>query len=202
MARPTDIKIVEEIKRLSKTGMVGKEIAKMVNVCHETVKRILRKANSYDPHSVKKLHANLAEDRLTLPLNEVAAKYNLSASYVSQVTNLSDLRSKFVRMKRPLKPKEPAGLNTSLKLKRLRRKKQEAVPLKEDALLGIQKGNAKLMKGEKVHPQRKHEPTRSIPMLDSKNTILFVKLTDTRSNDQIRSEWHAKQAEGLRKLAS
>jgi len=65
----------------------------------------------------------------------------------------------------------------------------------------MQKGYVKLQKNEKVLPNRVHKPKKSVPMFDSKNTVLFVDMDDLRSPEEIRSEWKIKQELSLKNLA-
>lgn len=111
------------------------------------------------------------------------------------------LSSKFlgteVRKDKPIK-KAPKPVVKKAKPKPTLKKKDVVVVGQVD----MQKGHVKLQKNEKVFETKKQDFSRSVSMHDSKNTVLFIKASDKRSNEQIRSDWHAKQAEGLRKLAS
>ncbi|WP_449332419.1 hypothetical protein [Sphingobacterium kyonggiense] len=69
----------------------------------------------------------------------------------------------------------------------------------------LQKGIAKINEGQDIKEGSERDESRKrIVQLDRK-TVRFIYPSDkdyNKSVDQIRSEWHAKQAEGLRKVAS
>ncbi len=65
----------------------------------------------------------------------------------------------------------------------------------------IQTGECKINTNQKVYKTKQTEVTRTVSMYDSKNTVLFIKSSDRRSNEQIRKEWLSKRDGELRKVS-
>lgn len=79
------------------------------------------------------------------------------------------------------------------------KKKASVKPKKESNLDKVGKGHVKLLAKEKVLKNKVKDPKdyRSVRMLDSKNTTLFVKKSDKRSDKEVRADWREKREEYL-----
>lgn len=65
-------------------------------------------------------------------------------------------------------------------------------------------GHAKVTAKDKVFKSKVFNPSdyRKIKMNDSKNTVRFIRLTDPRTDEEVRAEWKDKQERKLKSLAS
>ena len=68
-------------------------------------------------------------------------------------------------------------------------------PTQFEHMANLQKGHAKLMRGEYVLPDAPRGVDRMV-RIDSK-VVVCVKASDCRSNEQVRSDWKSKQQELL-----
>lgn len=149
----------------------------------------------------KKLADYMAKDRLTMSRGEVAEKYGVNQSWVHKLTADHPLAPQFKSLRfREHRKENPAKEVKKPKLKAKPTKKKKDVSVIDQN--GMQKGHVKLKKNETVLPNRIHKPKKSIPMYDSKNTVLFVDIDCQKSHEQIRAEWRTKQEQSLKNLAS
>ena len=195
MAKRTEQTKINKMAQLKGIGKSSKEIAEIIGVNRETVKRLLRNRNPRK--NTLMLYNQIAIDRTKMTANEVASKYGYDVSHIRKITSKHPLSDQFVR------PCRGQGKRRSKTYKPLPKKKEPKYKnIKDDALKVMEKGHVKLQKGETILPTRIPKAQRSVPMYDSKNTIKFVDLDDPRSNEEIRSAWKEEQEKKLRSLAS
>lgn len=134
------------------------------------------------------LKKKIAIDRLTMTVSEVAKKYNRTVRSVNRLTEDSPLKHRFKDDKK-VKRSRAAPENI---ISRESKSVKTNTPIKEDILLKMNKGEVKLQKGETVFKTKVHDVTqqRQISLHDPKNTIIFVKKSDPRTDDEIRSQYN------------
>lgn len=163
--------IRDQVAKLRQKGLKHREIAEKLKLEVGTVKSICRKRGLIQDKRIIDVDA-LVKDRLVMSLANVAKKHKLSLFTVLKYTRDNPL----VR-----------GLRHS-----------NSLPGSQPHM---QKGHVKLQKNEKVFETKKQDFTRSVSMHDSKNTVLLIKSSDKRSNEQIRKEWLSKREGELRKVS-
>jgi hypothetical protein len=133
-------------------------------------------------------------DRLTMTTKEVAAKYNRTIRAVNQATQDSLLKDKFKfpagKAPKPPRIKKEKVIPEQSK-RQLKKIDKKSAGFKEDLLPKMNKGEIKLLKGETVFKTKVHDVTkqRQISLRDPKNTTIFVKLSDSRTDEQIRTQF-------------
>lgn len=187
----------EEIIELRKNGVQFTDICEQTGVPYATVKNICYRNGVYREKRVS-MKKQMETDRLTMTAKEVAAKYNRNIRTVNQATQDSPLKHLFkftekvkkekvkVAKPKPVKPPKP------ITLKVLRKPKKKVVsPTKDEVLKKMNIGEVKLRKDETVFKTKVHDinQQRSINLNDPKNTTIFVKLTDIRTDDEIRNAY-------------
>lgn len=207
MARRIPKEHIALITRLCDEGVTIHEIAQRTGISRITVARHSARHRRGDLTTTeaneirqRELANNMAHDRLNMSRGEVAEKYGVNQSWVHKLTANHPLASQFKSLRfrehrKEIKPKE----TKKPKLKPKPTKKKKDVVVIDQSVM--QKGHVKLQKNEKVLPNRIHKPKKSVPMFDSKNTVLFVDIDDLRSPEDIRSEWRIKQELSLKNLA-
>ncbi|MVZ67411.1 hypothetical protein GQF61_16270 [Sphingobacterium sp. DK4209] len=202
MAAPIKKEIIKKLMEMHFDGVSKKVIATTLSVHLETVKRVVRRELKRASDGVltkQETYEQIANDRLTMSLSEVSAKYKIGKRQISEVTKDHPLRPRFFKPKPIRRPKEHNKEAKKPKLKPKPTKKKKDVVVIDQSVM--QKGHVKLQKNEKILPNRVHKPKKSVPMFDSKNTVLFVDIDDLRNPEEIRSEWRIKQELSLKNLA-
>jgi len=207
MAKPLEKHVVEKVKELLLLGLSHPKIMEQTGVSRITICRYssaLKKGEKTKREINKEereiLIDKMANDRIHMRRFEVAKKYGMCDSNVGKLLANHPLSSKFlgieVRKDKPIK-KAPKPVIKKAKPKPTLKKKDVVTVGQID----MQKGHVKLQKNEKVFETKKQEFARSVSMHDSKNTVLFIKSSDKRSNEQIRKEWLEKREGELRKVS-
>ncbi|MDM1049491.1 hypothetical protein [Sphingobacterium hotanense] len=208
MARKIPQESIALITHLCDQGLKIHEIVTKTGISRITVARHVARhrrgeltITEQNALSQKKLADDMAKDRLTMSRGEVAEKYGVNQSWVHKLTADHQLASQFKSLRfREHRKDNPAKEVKKPKLKPKPTKKKKDVSVIDQT--GMQKGLVKLKKNETVLPNRIHKPKKSIPMYDSKNTVLFVDIDEPKCPDQIRAEWHEAQNKSFKKFAS
>lgn len=182
---------------LHSKGYTSKQIAEQVGYHYLSVRRAIRNeiARKTPRKDLNAIYEQMAIDRVTMTIHQVSEKYGYGLRHIRTVTRDHPLSDKFLRPKRGFPEKQDK------KPKSIRIRKSTK-PTKEDSMKVIQKGHFKLQKNENVFETKVRTEARSVPMYDSKNTVLFIKSSDKRTNEQIRKEWLEKREGELRRVAS
>lgn len=183
----------DKIIELRKSGVQFQEISEQTGISYNTIKSICYRNGAYRQNVVS-MKKQMETDRLTMTTKEVAAKYNRTIRAVNQATQDSQLKDKFKfpAGKKPKPPKIKKEKVISEKPKRkLKKIDKQPAGVKEDLLQKMNKGEIKLLKGETVFKTKVHDVTkqRQISLRDPKNTVIFVKMSDTRSDEEIRNQF-------------
>lgn len=212
--RPIPQEKVDQILSLKKQGYSTKDIAIETGVNYNTARGIIWKkiggAKQFTKDEIEYLRQRMAEDRMEMCIGDVADKYGRTIRYISSATKDHPDRHLFKRKKINKKQKNP-----EVKVKKEIRPKKPLIPnntkkehLKKEPKLfrsdGMQKGHVKLKKEEKVIPTRKYTPSeqRAVPLNDGKNTLIFVNINDTRTNDEVRRAFIEKNEREYQSLKS
>lgn len=193
--------VMLEVLKLHKQGMRMYHIAQQVGITPRTVKHyiklmtgeapIIRKAK---PYLTKEQKEQIAIDRLTMSISEVAKKYDRVERYITMVTANHPLKDQFVRYKKKaVKPEEKKRKYQPKKApKTMEGAKSNKLSIDQSKM---QKGNVKLKAYERVFENKvyKKEEQRAVPLNDNKGTIVYVNISDQRTNDQIRKVFDDKE---------
>ncbi|MEI2271862.1 hypothetical protein OHD16_06875 [Sphingobacterium sp. ML3W] len=143
--------------------------------------------------------------------NKIREKYKNGASIVSignefdlsprHISTIVGVKEKKIKPPKPKiikkapstlkKPKEVKPIKLPVLKVSKKTKKIQSSPTKDQVLKKMNIGEIKLLKGEKVFKTRNHDITqqRSIPLGDLKNTVIFVKISDPRTDEEIRNAY-------------
>lgn len=207
MAKPLEKHVVEKVKGLILQKVPFPRIMEQTGVSRVTVYRYAsalskgeKTKTEINQNARQILIDKMANDRIHMRRFEVAKKYGMCDSNVGKLLANHPLSSKFlgieVRRDKPIK-KAPKPVVKKAKPKPTLKKK-DVVKVGQ---IDMQKGHVKLQNNEKVFETKKQDFSRSVSMHDSKNTVLFIKSSDKRSNEQIRKEWLSKSEGELRKVS-
>lgn len=182
----------DKIIELRKSGVQFQEISEQTGISYNTIKSICYRNGAYRQNVVS-MKKQMETDRLTMTSKEVAAKYNRTIRAVNQSTQDNPLKDKFKfpsGKPKPTKIKKEKVISEKPKRK-LKKIDKQSAGFKEDLLPKMNKGEIKLLKGEKVFKTKVHDITkqRQISLRDPKNTVIFVKMSDTRSDEEIINQF-------------
>lgn len=188
--------IIEKVVSLKNQGHSIKEIANLMErsvagigrILHLEEKRIKEGKPTHEEER-RMLFEKVANARLNFSPAEVALQFGISLRHVFDLTK-GHCNNKVFKRGVPIRTK-PRKKNVI--------KKKDILEIDQNKM---EKGHAKLQKGETILPNRTPKEQRLVPMYDNKNTIKFIDLDDTRSNEEIRSAWKEEQEKKLRSLAS
>lgn len=129
-------------------------------------------------------------------ITNLSEEFDLSTRHISTIIGIKPKVIKKTLPKPLKKVKEPKP-NTEKKIKLIKLKPLpkskpiKVLPTKEEVLSKMNRGEIKLLKGETVFKTKVHDITqqRSISLRDQKNTTIFVKLSDTRTDEEIRNQY-------------
>jgi len=194
---------IDLILKFDAEGKTNKQISEIINVPVSTVANNRARLKRGEPLKIElnkiktqELADKVANMRLTMITRRVSEQLGFSASYINHLVKGHKLEKQFVKYRSSFPMKDV----------KKRKLKQKPATKKKDVVIidqsNMQKGHVKLQKNETVLPNRIHKPKKSIPMYDSKNTVLFVDIDCQKSPEQIRAEWRTKQEQSLKNLAS
>ena len=201
-------------------GIPNVKIAEQVNMLRSSVHRIvnreLERLSTGKPTREEYIQL-LVESRKIMYLDEVSAKFGVSESSISNLTcNHPDAKQfkrrirEYTKKPKPIKQPKPKIMVKSVSESKPTVKKSTSKPKptikKKDIKIidqvDMQKGHAKLQKGETILPNRTPKEQRLVPMYDNKNTIKFIEMDDPRSNEEIRTAWKEEQDKKLKNLSA
>src|SRR5690606_2481972 len=174
---------VKEILDLHSKDIRLTEISKATGVNYHTLRGIIRKklggVKRVSKEEIEDLHRRIAEDRMTMCIGEVAKKYDRSVRYISAATKDHPEKHLFKRKSIVKKHREQKPA-----IRKQVTAKDEPKLFRSD---GMGKGHIKLKKNERVLPTKAYDPNqqRSVPLNDGRNTLIFVNINDTRSDDEV-----------------
>jgi len=219
MTKITDRERTAKIMSLHKRGYSNAKIAEEINMIRTSIYRIVKRETEREKKGLptrEEYIKSIIEARKVMHLDEVAKKFGLTQSCVSNLTRkhpdtkLFKRRTReYTRKPKSLKEEKPKMTKKSkpkvfpkkeikkpVIIPKTKPKKTEAkqiIPAIQSNEM-MQKGHVKLQKNETVLPSRIRKAQRSIPIYDSKNTLIFVDEDDPRSNEIIRQEYLSKKA--------
>ncbi|GHE35069.1 hypothetical protein [Sphingobacterium griseoflavum] len=186
---------IDQILELVNQGITNMGISEKTGISYHTVKTIIHKnigpRNKRRNKDLDKLYSDIANDRLTMTLQEVAAKYGKTTRYIDHTTCRHPLRPQFKSNRPPRKVKKHSDIKRKKDINSIDHSRME-------------KGEVKLKKNERVFENRTFDKSlqRAVSLNDSKKTVVFVKSSDTRSDEEIRSFFRERNDKEIKELSS
>lgn len=180
----TKKELVDQIVSLKLSGKRNKYIAEKTGVNYNTVKTVLAKHIPPKKKSTQEIYKKIEFDRTKMGVKEVALKYGYSVHHINFITVNSKLKPLFI-YDHPRAKKDPEKDDN----KESKTKRVSLSNLRE------QKASTKADKSVMKTLVREERP---VNIFDLKNTIVYVKVSDTRTDEQIKIDYLKNQERKLK----